>query len=144
MDNPLLGRSTERGNHLPHDVDRRLRIGRAVACQPLLEILTCHVLLGDEMDAVDATDLMDLHDIGMDQRGGRTGFVVEPTHVGFVLGQTPLEDLESHLPTERELFGQIDIRHAATPQASQQLIVAQFLSRQIGIGTGILIRRRKN
>ena len=87
VDDPLLRRTTQRGNHLPHDVHGRGSIRRAVTRQPLFQVLTGHVLLSNEMDAIDATHFVNLHDIGMHQRGGRPGFVVKTPHIGLVFRQ---------------------------------------------------------
>ena len=96
-----------------------LSVGRTMARKPLLEVLPGHVLLGDEMDTVDAADFVNLHDVRVHERRGRPCLVVKPVDVGLVLGQAPFQDLEGHLSTQRYLLGQIDIGHAAPPQAPQ-------------------------
>jgi len=68
---------------LSHDVHRLHGIDAVPQPgQELLEILPRHVFLGDEVSAIDAADLIDLHDVGVDQAGGCLGLVLEAANVG--------------------------------------------------------------
>ena len=95
----------------------------------LLQVLPLHVLLGDEMNAVHAADVVDLYDIGVDQRGRRLRFVMEAPHIGLVLGQLAFEHLDGHLPAQRALLGQVNLGHRAAPQPPQQAEIAQLAAR---------------
>ena len=70
MDDALLGRLGQRGGDLPHDGKGRLQERRAVAGEPVAKVLPLHVFLHDVVQAVDVAHLVDLHDVGVDQRGG--------------------------------------------------------------------------
>ena len=78
MDHALLGGLAQRGGDLPHDRQGRLQQGRAVAGEPVAEVLPLHVFLDDVVQAVDVPHLVDLHDIGVHQRGGGLGLALEP------------------------------------------------------------------
>ena len=94
MDHALLGGFAQRGGDLPHDREGRLQQGRTVSTQPLAEILALHVLLHDVMQAVNVAHLVDLHDIGMHQRGGSLGLALEPPEVGLIVGEFRPEDFD--------------------------------------------------
>ena len=71
-------------------------IQRAATIDQLAQVLALDVFLGDIVDAVFAADLVDLHDIGMHQRCGRLGFVMETADIGFIVRQLALEHLDGH------------------------------------------------
>ena len=78
------------------------------------------------MDAVDAADLVDLHDIGVQQGGGGLGFQMEAADIAGVGRQFALQHLERDLAAQRPLLGQIDFGHRPAPQPAQQPIIAQL------------------
>ncbi len=59
----------------------------------------------------DLAHLVDLHDVGMHQRGCRLSLALEPPYVRFVGCQTALEHLDRHLALERKLLAQVDLGH---------------------------------
>ena len=87
MHHAHLGRFRQRRGHLPHDRERVRDIGRAVAGEPILQILPLHVLLGDVMPALDVPHFVNLHDVRMNQRRGGLGFDLEPLQIGGIVGQ---------------------------------------------------------
>ena len=72
--------------------ERLRKIGRAAPREQLGQVLALHILLGDEVHAVDAADFVDLHDVGMHQRGRGAGFVMKRSHVRGVGGQVAAAD----------------------------------------------------
>ena len=136
MHDALLGRFCQGRGHLPHDRQRMGQIGRAMPGDVVAEVLALHVFLGDVVQVIDAADLVDLHDVGVDQRGGRLGLELESLEVGSIAGQLRLEDLDGHAPLEAFLLGQIDFGHRPAAQAPQQMEVAQATAGKIGVGDG--------
>ncbi len=136
VDHALLGRLGQRRGHLPHDRQRVRQIGRAVPADVIAEVLPLHVFLGDVVQVVDAADLVNLHDVGMDQRGGRLGLQLEALQIDPIAGQFRLEDFDSHPPFQPFLLGQIDLGHRPAAQTPQQMEVAQLPAGEVGIGGG--------
>ena len=73
---------------LPHYQHDQRHVQRPAAIDQLAEVLPLDVLLGDVMDAVFAADFVDLHDVGVHQRSGSLGFVMEAADVRFVSAPT--------------------------------------------------------
>ena len=136
MDHPLLGRLGQRRGHLPHDRQGVGQIGRAVPADVIAEVLPLHVLLGDVVQVVDAAHLVNLHDVGVDQRGGRLGLQLEPLQIDPIAGQFRLEDFDGHPPLQPFLLGQIDFGHRPAAQPPQQTEIAQLPAGKVGIGGG--------
>ena len=139
VDHALLGRLGQRGRHLPHDRQGVGQIGRAVPGDVVAQVLALHVLLGDVVQLIDAADLVNLHDVGVDQRGGGLGLQLEPLQIGAIAGQFRLEDLHRHPPLQTLLLGQIDLGHRPASQPPQQVEIAQLpartdRSRKAGLG----------
>src|SRR5262249_48206386 len=51
-------------------------------------------------------------------------------------GQLRLEQLQRHLPVQRDLFGEVDLTHPALAQPAQELEVVQNLPAQVRLGGG--------
>ena len=133
MNYPLIGRLGQCGRRLPHDRDDELHVGRAATQQQLAKILPRDVLLGDIMHAIDAADLVNLHDVGVYEGRGGLGLHVKPAHVGGVLCQLALQNLKRDLPPQRNLLGQIHFGHRPAPQSAQQAIIADLPAGKIEI-----------
>ena len=67
MDDAPFGRFGQRGRRLPHDRQRMGQVRRAMPSDVVAEILPLHVFLCDVVQPVNAADLVDLHDVGVDQ-----------------------------------------------------------------------------
>ena len=120
---------------------RRISSASCGASEPLAandfaQVAAGDVFLGDEVDAVVLADFVDLHDAGVDQRGGGAGFVMEAADVVRVAGQLGVEHLERDLPAERQLLGQIDLGHRAAAEPAQHVEVFQLFANEIGHGAG--------
>ena len=87
MRDAALAGAMQRRADLPQDIDGQLDVQRSLANQQLHQVLAGDVFLGDKMNALQATDLVNLHDVGVNQRGGGLGFVVKPTYIGLFLGE---------------------------------------------------------
>ncbi len=123
---PSLGRLVQGRRHGADHLHRQPQVGQTIAGQVLPQILARDVLLGDVVHALHAAHLVDLHDVGVHQGGGRLGLGVESLDVFVVVRQALAQDLEGHLAAERKLFGQIDFGHAAAAQSPQNAIIAQL------------------
>ena len=137
MDDALLVGLGQGGGHLPHDRQGLRQLGRAVAGEPLAEVLPLHVFLDDVVQAVDVAHLVDLHDVGVHQRGGGLGLALETLQIGLVAGQLRLEDLDRHPAFQRALLGQVDLGHGPAAQAAEQLQIADLPAGKIGKTVGI-------
>ena len=107
------------------------------------------VLLHDVVQAVAVPHLVDLHDVGVDQRGGRLRLALETLQIDVVVGQGRLEDLHRHPPLQPALLGQVDLGHGPAAQPPQQPQIAQLPAGKIGsrggvggLGAGITHRAR--
>ena len=136
MDHALFGGLAQGGGDLPHDREGLLQQGRAVAGEPVAEVLPLHVFLDDVVQALDVPDLVDLHDIGVHQRGGGLGLALEPLEVGLVVGQFRPEDLDRHPAFQGALLGKIDFGHRPATQAAEEVEVAHLPTGEIGRGAG--------
>ncbi len=90
------------------------------------------------MQPVDAADLVNLHDVRVDQRGGGLGLQLESLEIGSIVGQFRPEDFHGDPPLQPLLFGQIDFGHGPASQPAEQVKVAQLPRRKIAVG-----RRRR-
>ena len=93
--------------------------------QPGPERRAGDIFLGEEMVPVDAVDLVDLHDVAMHEPGGSPGFLREAKH-GAGSGRRLLaEHLDGDGPRQRCLLREIDIRHRAAAEPSEQTVPPQ-------------------
>ena len=79
----------------------------------------------------DVADVVDLHDVGVDQRRGGTGFVEEAVDVRAVARERGLQHLEGDGPAEGPLLGEIDLGHTAGAKAPQDAVVAQLAAGEV-------------
>ena len=121
MDDALIGSFGQGCRSLADHEQRQLQIKCPVAGQVLSQVQSLDVFLGDEMDVVDAGHFVDLDDVGVNQGGGCLGLTTKPLDVGRVGGQIAFEHLEGHLPTERLLFGQVDLGHCTAAESRRTL-----------------------
>jgi len=61
--------------------------------QVLLEILPPNILLGNVVNPVDAADLVNLHDVGMNKRSGSLSFSLKPLYVRLITCQLRPQNL---------------------------------------------------
>ena len=130
VDDPLA-RSLHQGRrHLPQNIERQRRLQSPAAANHFAQVAARHVFLRDEVHAVALPDFIDLHDPRMHQRRRRPGFVMKPLDVDGIAGEVGAEHLERHLPTQRELLGQIDLGHRPLAELPQHAVVFQCLANQ--------------
>ena len=125
MHDPGLAGFVERLQNLLHIMERQLRGGRAFAADVFPQIQTFHVFLGDEMQFLGLAHDEHLHDVGMRQTRRRTGLALESLQKDVVRFEFRPQHLDRHLPAQRGLFRQIDLRHPAASQQSQQTKFAE-------------------
>ncbi len=124
VDDLLIGGLCQGRGSLAQHEQGQFQIERAIASQVLLQIHALDVLLRDEVYPVDAGHVVDLNDVGMDQRGRRLGLTTKSLHARWIRRQFTLENLQRHLASQRELLGQIDLGHGATAKPAQHVVVA--------------------
>ena len=88
--NQALGES---GGDLANDVGGGGGFETAAAAgQHLLEILPRDIFLGNEVGPIDAADFVNLHDIGVDEFGGRLRFVTPALDFGYIASAASCND----------------------------------------------------
>ena len=118
----------------------QLRRGAGVlgsAGQVLGQAAALDVLHGEERPAVVRADVVDLHDVGVDQAGDRAGL---PAETGQLLGaaERPVQNhFQGDHPIQAALVRPVDDAHAAAAQLAQDLIARD-------VGQSGLVRRRKS
>ncbi len=95
------------------------------------QVLPAYVFLGDEVKSLVVADFVNLHNVRLHQPGRRLGFLVKSIDERSVLGKRWLQDFQSDVSPQRRLLGQVDFRHAATPQTANQQVTTDGLARQI-------------
>ena len=136
MDHALFGGLAQGGGDLPHDRQCLLQQRRPAAGEPVAEVLSLHVLLDDIVQAVDVPHLVDLHDIGMHQRGGGLGLALEAPEVGLVVRQVRPEDLDRNPTFQVALLGKIDLGHRPSTKAAKKVEIADPPAGEIDRGAG--------
>src|SRR5262249_4390906 len=101
--------------------------------EELLERAALHVLHGEEVEAAALADVVDLDDVGMVQlpRGARLG--EEHVDAPAVAREAAGEDLQRHLPVERDLEGLVARAHAAAAEPLADLVAADLLPRELAL-----------
>ena len=125
VDHAALVGVFDRLGDLRHQLGRLAGRQRAVG-QPLREALPFDETHGEIMLPLVLADLVDRHDPGMIEIGGRLGLGVEAADVGLV-GELAGEDhLERDGPVEADLPGLEDDAHAAAGELADDLVVAEI------------------
>jgi hypothetical protein len=104
--------------------------------QAVPECLTLDVLHGDERLAVDFTDLVDVAEKRMIDRGGRERLSAKALVRGIVLGDIRGEKLQRDPSLERRIVGQVDDPHAAFTEFTLDGITTLQGCVQTGDGVG--------
>ncbi len=86
-------------------------------------------LHGVEVDAALAADGVDRHDVGVVERGGGAGFVLEARKLPLVEHGGEGQHLERDAAAERELLGFVDHAHAAAADLAEDAEVAELARR---------------
>jgi len=71
------------------------------------------------------THIVNRDNVGVHQAADNFGFTQEPLTEGFILSKIIRQNLKRHLALEAFLNGQVDGRHPAFAQRSQQPVTAQ-------------------
>ncbi len=95
------------------------------------ERLPLDVVHGVEVDGPLAADKVNLHDIGMPQRSGRPGLVLEPLKLFLIEHCRKGQDLQRHLAAQRDLLRLVDDPHPAPADLAHDAIVAEDAGPQL-------------
>ena len=66
--------------------------------QILLEVLPLDVFLGNVVESLNLTDIVDLDNVGLHQTSRRLSLKVKAAHIVRISSQIATKNLESHLP----------------------------------------------
>ena len=122
MESKASGRSARRGGHfvrplndlrLPHLADY---LGQGLPFHKLHRVV---------MHAPLAPDRVDLNDVGVLQRGGGQGFIVEPLQLAGIENGSKREGLQRHPATQRDLLGFVDDAHSAATNLPADAEIAE-------------------
>ena len=113
VDDLVLMRDGERGADLAADLRDLLGVERAVAADAALEVGAAQVFHHDEIGVAVAAPVIDAHDVGALQAGGRLGLLLEAGGEGGVAGVLRQHDLHGDGAVEHLVLCAVDGRHAA-------------------------------
>src|SRR5262249_20996134 len=140
MDDAQLAGPLNRACDLAHDAEGDEDFRRAFLFEILAQVATLDVLEGHEVEAVGLFDVVDLDDVGVRGPSGGERLRLEALEGNRIAGHLGPQQLEGDLALEGDLFGEIDVAHAALAEAAENLIVAEPLAGQVdlpfGSGTG--------
>ena len=107
------------------------------------------VLHGEVVAAAPLADLVDRHDAGVLQAGGRRRLAPEAGDGGRRDGEVLVQQLERDLPAQRDLFCEVDRAHAAAAELAQDPVVAEHRAdlrcrRAAALVGGPAVRRREH
>ena len=110
----------------------RAGIGRTAPGDILQKVLPLDVLLGNIVQPLDAANLVNLHNVGVDQCSGSLGLQLESLQISSIVGQFRPEDFHGDAAFQPALLGQIDVGHRPATQTPKQAEVAQGTAGKIG------------
>src|SRR5262245_35172269 len=127
MDNSRLMRRRERRGDLNGDIKRGYRRHPSVS-QNLPQSHSLYEFSGDEMGRIEIADLIDGDDVGVVERAGGSGLLLEPEQTLIVFGALFEQQLERDLSFEPRVEGQIDLPHPAGAERRNDLIAVESCS----------------
>ena len=72
-------------------------------------------------------DAENRHDIGMVQLGGGPGLTLESPPLLGVSQRVLRQDLERHMPAQRDLFGLVDDSHSTAADLAKDSVIAELI-----------------
>ena len=125
VDDPAAVRVVEPGAGLRPRLGRGLGADRPLPLQDLGPGAALDVLHDDEVAAVVDAGVVDLDDVGVDQFGDRQRLAPEAFDEALVVGEVLGEHLDRDRPLEDQVFGLVDVRHAARAEPVAELVAAR-------------------
>jgi hypothetical protein len=126
-----VGRLAEEPAHL---VDRPTRL----MLEELGDVAPSHERHDEVRDAVPLADVVDRHDVGMGELGGRLRLAGESDAERRVVGQLRGKDLDRHEALEPEVAGPVHDGHPAAPDlVLDPVLVAQRVGDAVAQGVGL-------
>jgi hypothetical protein len=102
---------------------------RAALDYDVLEVPPLHVLHDQVVRAVLDAPVVDVHDVGLVEVGGRLRLLAEPLYEDGVLGELRVQYLDGDGAAEQRVPGAVHVRHAAAADELFQLVTGvQYLS----------------
>ena len=98
------------------------------------EVLARHEFHGDEARVPDLSDVEDLRDVRVVERGEGLRLPLEAPQPLLVVRELLGQDLDRHLAFEARVLGPIDLAHASGPEGTDDLVVRQGLAGDEGHG----------
>lgn len=125
MNDPLQMRFDERVEDLRRDVDRFIDRQRSLR-EPRFEGRAFHVLHGNVDDtAVELRDLVDVRDVRMIERRGRTRLAHEPIR-GLLAAVMRAQDLQRDQTVQTEIVRKVNLAHPAGTEERPDLVMGDI------------------
>ncbi len=129
----------ERRGHLTHDAQDQQHLRRSFFHQVFAQVASLDVFEGHVRHAVGLADGEDLDDVGVGGLGDGGGFVLEARQGGGIGSQFGPQDLEGDLALEGNLFGEVNLAHAAPAEMTEDAEIGERSAGQVqlaGQGAG--------
>jgi len=124
-----------RGGEAVSDLDGilgRLASGQGTCRQSRAERLAFEQLRDDVRRSLVRADVKERDDVGMIQRGGRTGLLLEAAEAIGVVGEDGRENLDGDLATQSRVPRAVHLTHPAGTEWAQNLVGAKTKARRDG------------
>ena len=121
MDDAAPVRIVERGGESDQQARRRFGRQRSIGLTPGRQVVgqgqACDQFHHDVRTVLDQVEVKDLYNVGVPQRRDSLRFRAKTVEREFVFGQVAVQDFDGNRPVEGEMLAEIDLGHAAVPQA---------------------------
>ncbi len=114
---------------------------RPVVADDGREVLALDELHDDVRPRGVLAEVEHLDDVGVAQRGGRTGLVAEPGEEVGVLAELGPQQLDGDVPLELRVARPVDRRHAALPEELKEAVTTPERGPDLGHGVLVLLCR---
>jgi hypothetical protein len=124
VDDPGRVGAGEGVGHLGGEAEGRAE-GHRAARDPLGQCLPLDELHDDEVEPLRAPEVVDRHDAGVVEGGGRARLPEEPVAAFGVGDPLRREQLQRHAPAERRVEGLVDDAHPPAPQLAEEAVTVE-------------------
>jgi hypothetical protein len=125
MQDAALMSERKRRSDLP-GYEQRLGHRHWTAADPGTERLSVDVFHDNEPTPIDIADFINRHDVRVVERGSGACFLLESSDAFRIDAESPRQNLQSDLPAELEILGEIDMAHAAGAKKFQEAVMTDL------------------
>ncbi len=143
VDDAQLAGPLQRRRHLAENAQRQQHVGRTLLEQEFAQVAALDVFQGHVRHTVGLADGVDLDDVGVGGLGDGGGLGLEALQGGGVGRQLRPKDLQGDLALQRDLFGEVNLAHAALAEMAQDVEVGQGSAGQVEFAAGQSAGRRR-